>query len=205
MSKVFVPPLRGGPSLKQMSTGYGICGAKNVYSSRVKLDNWVEDEIGTALASQPRPPVGRYMSDTADKHCNPRDMQAHPSMTTIKMMSTAELKAKNKEGTSYAQLFNHGPEMTVDERFTSAYKRLFTQSNAAALAFQEKDLEKEKSKQQTRETTRLYRLNTTSRDMNAFLTCPELDRGLAFKPRVVLGESLPIQRVGKHHILSETF
>ena len=186
----------------KQNQGYGICGAKNVYSSRVKLDNWVEDEAGVMLASKPRPPLGRYVTDTSDKHCDPKDMTAHPSMSTIKMMSTAELKAKNKEGTSYAQLFNHGNEMTVDERFNSTYKRLFSQPGAAAFARQHLDLEKQKNKDKTREVKSLTTLTSTSQLMNAFMTA---NANSTFKPRNAEGESLAIPRVGKRHVLSETF
>ena len=192
-----------GLQMYKQNQGYGICGAKNVYSSRVKLDNWVEDEFGVSLAAQPRPPVGRYVTDSREKHCDPTNMTAHPSMTTIKMMSTAELKAKNKEGTSYAQLFNHGPDMTVDERFNSTYKRLFSQPSAAAFARQHLDLEKQKNKEKTREITSLYKLNATSQLMNSYQTTAATAE--VFRPRVVDGESMPIPRVGKRHVLSETF
>ena len=182
--------------------GYGICGAKNVYSSRVKLDNWVEDEAGILLSSKPRPPLGRYVSDTRDKHCDPRQMTAHPSMTSIKMLSTAELKAKNKEGTSYAQLFNHGNrELTVDERFTSSYTRQFAQPSAASFARQQLDLEKQKEKEKTREIKSLTTLNSTSQLMSAYLTKADA----VFRPRAAEGDSLPVPRFAKRHMLSDTY
>ena len=46
------------------NSGYGICGAFNVYSSSAKLGNWVEDEAGMALAANARPAVGTYLPPT---------------------------------------------------------------------------------------------------------------------------------------------
>jgi len=183
--------------------GYGICGAKNVYSSKVKLDNWVEDEFGVLLASAPRPPVGRYLSDTRAKHCDPKEMVAHPSMTSIKMMSTAELKAKNKDGTSYAQLFNHGNDMTRDERFNTTFKRLFceNQPHTLSLMRQESDLQKQKNKEKQREVNSLSNLQSQYALSTAYLGKQE-ER---FRPRKANGPSIPIPTFGKHHMLSDTY
>lgn len=188
--------------MMKQNTGYGICGAKNVYSSRVKLDNWVEDEAGVRLSSQPRPPLGRYLTDSMEKHCDPKEMVAHPSMTSIKMLSTAELKAKNKEGTSYAQLFNHGPDMTTDERFNSTYHRLFNQPKHLSLARQNLELEKQKCKEKVRELNNLTNLQSTTAMMSAYLTTPQEGH---FHPKIADGPSLPIPRFAKTHVLSQTY
>ena len=105
--------------------GYGICGAFNVYSSTAKLGNWVEDKAGQELSSHPRPAVGMYVTNTQAHHIAPNDMVANPKLTQVKMMSTAELKAKNKEGTSYSLLFNHGKAMNIDERYRTANQERF--------------------------------------------------------------------------------
>lgn len=182
--------------------GYGICGMRNSYSgTSVKLGNWVEDEAGAYLSQQPRKPIGRYISDARDKHCDPKVMTAHPSMTSIKMMSTAELKAKNKDGTSYAELFNHGPDMSRNERFNSTYTRLFARQEAAAFARQDLDLHKETLKAQVRELGALSNLQSQNRMMNAYNDQVKRD----FHPRAAVGESMPIVRCGKHHTLSQTY
>ena len=83
------------------NSGYGICGAINVYSSTAKLGNWVEDKAGESLARNPRPAVGMYVTDQASNHIDPAKMTVNPATKHVKMMSTAELKAKNKEGNAY--------------------------------------------------------------------------------------------------------
>ena len=188
------------------STGYGIAGMKNSYNLKVKLDNWVEDEAGIYLTQQPRPSRGLYLSNAQEKHCDPREMTAHPSMTSIKMLSVAELKAKNKDGTSYAELFNHGPDMSRDERFNSTYKRLFARDSAAAFARQDLGLEKEKNKEQTREIKGLTNLQSTYKLMNAHNASPSSSKDAPFfHPRAALGESMPVVRCGKSHVLSQTY
>ena len=46
-----------------MSDGYGICGHKNTYNSRVKNGKWVEDLIGMDLARNPRPNTTVYTTE----------------------------------------------------------------------------------------------------------------------------------------------
>lgn len=185
------------------NSGYGIAGMRNSYSLKVKLDNWVEDEAGKTLTAQPRPSRGLYLSNSQENHCDPREMTGHPSMTSIKMLSVAELKAKNKDGTSYAELFNHGPDMTRDERFNSTYKRLFARNSAAAFARQDLGLEMEKNKEQMREIKGLSNLQSTYRMMSAHNAAPP--SAAPFHPRAALGESMPVVRCGKSHVLSQTY
>ena len=49
--------------------GYGICGAKNIYCSKVNLDNWVEDEIGAVIANVDKPKVNYYQTVQMASHC----------------------------------------------------------------------------------------------------------------------------------------
>lgn len=87
--------------------GHGICGAKNIYSTNVKLGNWVEDTIGADLVQTERPVFKSYASNTSLSYMDPRDQPPLPSMP-INMPSTQELKAKNKEGMQYSLIFDHG-------------------------------------------------------------------------------------------------
>lgn len=156
------------------NTGYGICGAFNVYSSSAKLGNWVEDEAGQALAANPRPAIGVYLTNTAANHIDPKDMVAHPSMTQVKMLSTAELKAKNKEGTSYSMLFDHGKPVPADVRYRTAHRDNFfgrTKDKAdEAFARQDSDLAKAKAKQVCREIRAGYDMAPNSKMANAYST-----------------------------------
>ncbi len=96
--------------------GHGICGSKNLYSSNVKLGNWVEDKIGLQLTQQELPVYKNYMSNTNLSYQDPKDQPPLPSMP-VNMPTTQELKAKNKEGMQYSLIFDHGlkeipPEVT---------------------------------------------------------------------------------------------
>jgi hypothetical protein len=87
--------------------GHGICGSKNIYSTNVKLGNWVEDTIGADLATQDRSSENIYMSNTNLCYKDPKLQPELPNMP-INMPTTQELKAKNKEGMSYSLIFDHG-------------------------------------------------------------------------------------------------
>ena len=87
--------------------GHGICGSKNLYSSNVKLGNWVEDKIGLQLTQQEQPVYKNYMSNTNLSYQDPKDQPPLPSMP-VNMPTTQELKAKNKEGMQYSLIFDHG-------------------------------------------------------------------------------------------------
>lgn len=87
--------------------GHGICGAKNIYSTKCFVDNWVEDKIGTTLAANPRPAQTLYSTNTSSSYIPPAEMPEAPPLPA-NMPSTLELKAKNKEGMPYSLLFEHG-------------------------------------------------------------------------------------------------
>lgn len=86
--------------------GHGICGARNIYSAKVKIDNWVEDEVGMNLSRNPRPPITSYRTNTGTSYIAPSEWP-EPAALPAKMPTTLELKTKNKEGMSYALLFEH--------------------------------------------------------------------------------------------------
>jgi hypothetical protein len=87
--------------------GYGICGSKNVYSSNVKLGNWVEDSVGQDLVAKGRNVEAYYMTNTALAFKDPNEQPPLPAMP-VNMPTTQELKAKNKEGMPYSLIFDHG-------------------------------------------------------------------------------------------------
>lgn len=91
----------------KQNQGYGICGAKNIYSSKVKVDNWVEDNIGMSLAMKTREPPRIFQTCTKESFIDPNDRPSPPSMP-VNMPSTQELKSKNKDGLPYSILFSHG-------------------------------------------------------------------------------------------------
>jgi hypothetical protein len=97
--------------------GYGICGSKNVYSSNVKLGNWVEDSVGQDLVAKGRNVEAYYVTNTALAFKDPNEQPPLPAMP-VNMPTTQELKAKNTEGTPYSLNFDHGlkespPEVSI--------------------------------------------------------------------------------------------
>lgn len=94
--------------------GHGICGAKNIYSSDVKLGNWVEDTIGLDLVQKGRTIEKNYNTNTALSFKDPKEQPPLPEMP-INMPTTQELKAKNKEGMSYSLIFDHGLKTITPE------------------------------------------------------------------------------------------
>mgnify|MGYP001161250313 CR=1 FL=1 len=168
------------------NTGYGIAGAVNVYTRKAKLGNWVEDEFGQDIVKHARPPKGSYVTDQMANHIDPQDMQAHPSMTQTKMMSIAEMKAKNKEGSSYSLLFDHQKQLTPDEKYATSYQSSFGRGPevAAAMGRPKGDLEKERAKRMVREIRERYSMVPESVSASAYMTAPSehtkptiLDRG----------------------------
>lgn len=106
----------------QSNQGHGIAGAKNIYSSKVKLGNWVEDSFGKLLTEKPREPPKLFETNTMISHPNPSKWSEPPKMP-INMPSTQELKAKNKEGLQYSLLFDHGvKEFTAEVRLLRSNK-----------------------------------------------------------------------------------
>lgn len=96
----------------QKLQGHGICGSRNIYSTKVRIDNWVEDNIAVDLLSHERGPKLNYTTVTKTQHIHPNDMPAAPPQPA-KMPTTHELKTKNKEGLAYELLFEHGTALTT--------------------------------------------------------------------------------------------
>jgi hypothetical protein len=125
-------------SIYNRNSGFGICGAKNIYSSKVKLDNWVEDKFGVDLVQNPKPRDSHFTTCVREQYIPPSEQQpaCGPLTTTlaksVKFLSKAELKAKNKDGLSYALLFQHGlhgEDITPDVSFIR-YSILFVSVSA---------------------------------------------------------------------------
>lgn len=110
--------------------GHGICGAKNIYTTKTKVGNWVEDRIGMELASTSRPAITTYQTVQAASHCHPSNWPEPPTLP-VKVPSAQELKVKNKEGMPYSLLFEHGtreipPEVNECETFASLINLMFS-------------------------------------------------------------------------------
>lgn len=149
--------------------GHGICGAKNNYSSSVKLGNYVEDGFGRDLAANPRHVEKNFISNTMASY-PPLDQRPELPPQNAKCPSAIELKTKNKEGMPYSLLFEHGLKpIPSEERFStvssSAYK-INTESNNA-YDISKNALAREKAKQLVQDVNLCYIKTTESRSANA--------------------------------------
>lgn len=104
--------------------GYGICGSKNIYSSKTRMDNWVEDTIGMQLAETERPPFQLYSTVTQESHCDP-SLRPEPKGLPLNIPTPLELKTKNKEGMPYALLFEHSNNIPADVSLISILFRRY--------------------------------------------------------------------------------
>ena len=185
------------------NTGYGICGAFNVYSSSAKLGNWVEDEAGQLLASNARPAIGMYQTNTASHHIDPAKMEAHPSLTQVKMLSTAELKAKNKEGTSYSMLFDHGHPVPADVRYRTAHREQFFGRNAldeGLFARPDKKISQTQFKESMREARAGYDMAPQTKMASAYLT----NNNKYYKPNAIEGTKQRMPNWKRRSFLEQT-
>jgi hypothetical protein len=103
--------------------GYGICGHKNTYTSKVYDGNWSEDKIATELLMTREVPAPSYQTEQRGNFQNPNEIPEDPRIATVKLESMDDIRAKNKEGLPYALIFDHrnGPQ-PAQERFKSQYQ-----------------------------------------------------------------------------------
>jgi hypothetical protein len=95
--------------------GHGICGAKNNYSSTVKLGNYVEDYFGQQLSKVPRgADLSAYKSVTMLSYAPLNERKPLPPVA-LNIPSPLELKTKIKEGMPYEILFEHGNKRMLPE------------------------------------------------------------------------------------------
>lgn len=94
--------------------GHGICGSRNIYNSKVHVDNWIEDNIGLNLIKAPRPGTVLYQTNTTASFNHPAERPEPPPLPA-NIPSTLELKTKNKDGMPYALLFEHNQKQSEIE------------------------------------------------------------------------------------------
>jgi hypothetical protein len=110
--------------MNKKNQGHGICGSKNIYSSKVHVDNWVEDTIGMKLATEPRHGQVLYQTVTTASFTPPTERPDLPPLPA-NIPSTLELKTKNKEGMPYAILFEHNLKPSEAEvRILASFNRI---------------------------------------------------------------------------------
>mmetsp|Transcript_11733 Transcript_11733/g.17773 ORF Transcript_11733/g.17773 Transcript_11733/m.17773 type:complete len:182 (-) Transcript_11733:146-691(-) len=103
-----------------MHQGFGICGHKNSYSSYVRDGNWNEDKYGAEILVSRSRCQYSYDTEYSRNHCDPRDMQPDPRISSLKLPSIEDIRAKNKDGMSYSLIFEHGlTPLSAEERFST--------------------------------------------------------------------------------------
>ena len=108
--------------------GYGICGKKNVYSSKALLDNWREDVIASTSSLKEFAPTEHYQTVSRATHIDPKSMIMHPNILLAKTESVANLKARNKDGMPYSLLFAPSMEkiqVRIDYKYDISFSFLF--------------------------------------------------------------------------------
>jgi len=179
------------------SRGYGICGSLNAYNSKVLLNNWNEDLIGKDIASKPRPAVGVYETNTMATHCDPKLWPELPPQENVP--TPLELIIKNKEGTPYMLLFQHGnEEQPKQERFESTARRTLSKFETFG-PLPENHLNTERLKKIKREMKLANVMTTETRSTQAYR-----DAGSAV-PQRSLGHSDPLPVWRRQGLLTNTF
>lgn len=152
--------------MNNQNQGYGICGAKNIYSSKSKLDNYVEDLIGQDLAKQDRGGRGIYETNTMRSYVHPSKQPLPPAMP-VSMPTTQELKAKNKDGMSYSLLFEHGiKDIGPEDRYKSVAKLMIMNRKSDEPEADANPLSREKLKDRVHDLRLSYNPTSQSRLMN---------------------------------------
>jgi hypothetical protein len=115
--------------------GYGIAGARNVYSHKALLENWVEDSYGVSLknaGSRPGVLPGHYTTNTMATHGDPKEMKPHPNIGKAVLESVDNMKRKIKDGMPYELLFCPGNDGSYD-RFQTTLQSVQTTSAGAKM------------------------------------------------------------------------
>jgi hypothetical protein len=167
--------------LKDKDGGYGVCGAKNIYTSTVRIGNWLEDLQGEILKTKDRKGSRLLLTEQNDKY-NPMEnrttMEAPPSM---KFVTTEELIQKNKEGSPYDLLFAHGRDIGAQARYTTNHADKFNHIGAGG-ELPHKYIEKMHDRKINKDYFASVRFTTTAREMQAYRdNGPEPDKILTDK------------------------
>ena len=119
--------------MQSQNLGFGIAGKKNTYSSRILLDNWVEDSFGVdmlTLTQQGRIKrvlENHYTSTQRASHIDPALMSYHPNILKVKLESAEDLMTRNKEGMPYDLLFSYSNNK--DNRFETSMQNVQKNAN----------------------------------------------------------------------------
>jgi hypothetical protein len=146
--------------------GYGICGMKNIYSSKSLLDNWVEDNFGRDLVAMNRSQQMDFRTEMSATHIDPSQMVRKCTLPEVKVESVEVVKAKNKEGMPYSLLFG-GDNITREDYKSTAQLSQVCNPENSRFAVPEQSLERSKSRNLMKERDSAFRKTTEYRSLNA--------------------------------------
>jgi hypothetical protein len=113
-----------------MSDGFGICGHKNNFNSKVRCGNWVEDVIGANLATtRPAPPV-RMLSESKATHVRP-DQMGNSACANYPPIDDVRIEYE-RQGVPSNIMFGHGmteahdPDAGKESRFGTINDLMFS-------------------------------------------------------------------------------
>eukprot|EP00937_MAST-01D_sp_MAST-1D-sp2_P000243 g243.t1 len=89
-----------------MSQGFGICGHKNNFSTKILCGNWVEDRIGAQLVQDRPEPRDQLTTDTRANFIAPAEM-GDKQTANCPELNEVEAEA-TRQGLSYDVMFGHG-------------------------------------------------------------------------------------------------
>lgn len=94
-----------------MSSGFGICGHKNSYSSGVKVGNFVEDQMGWDLAKSMKQHPLNGKTESQARYIDPARIPLKDGTSDASMELENQI---SRQGLSYQMIFAHGPGIEVD-------------------------------------------------------------------------------------------
>lgn len=153
---------------KVVSVGDGICGMKNIYSSKSLLDNWVEDNFGRDLVAMNRSHKLSFETEAASTHINPAQMVRKCTLPEVKVESVEVVKAKNKEGMPYSLLFG-GNGISREEYKSTAQLSAVCNPDNTRFSKPDQYLEHQKSKSLMKERDSSHRYTTEYRSLSSRL------------------------------------
>lgn len=137
---------------------YGVCGHQNVYSTGVKIGNYVEHRLSAEMASKGNASHHINTTESRSHYCDPATM---PDKNIHSLVSSEK---ESSDGLNYQLIFAHGPGIVVDPKANTNERYLTT--NGVGYCKQTSgnvnNLARELAKQQARERRELSRYNTTN-------------------------------------------
>jgi hypothetical protein len=178
--------------------GYGISGARNVYTnSTTRVGNWVEDNTGAVLAIY-RKDGDRFFETEYSAQNKPIPERPRIPEGNFKVPSVQDLKAKNKDGLPYVTIFKHGKsDMPPNERFTTMLQTSSSTNLLETFARPEGALKKEKDKITQQDILAARDKTTESRFANGHILTVKPNS----IPQVAIGRSENLPVWGRKHLL----